>query len=127
MSTERLAETKRTMAAIRKEREQEMHRTKKRARALLGDDYDAREMPLTLTVAQVDALVDESRRVRGVATATSDGLAVNRQQWCDCDDAITEGPQLIYYEVLAVEQERGPWTVRHGFACPSCRRVAQAG
>jgi hypothetical protein len=54
------------------------------------------------------------------ATLTADGRAAVRDQWCQC--ASTPAAGWVRYE---------HWTARgresHGFVCPACRRLTQAG
>lgn len=55
------------------------------------------------------------------ATLTGDGRAANRTRWCECEPQ-PAGETWIRYEHWT---ERG--MDRHGFVCPSCRRLTQTG
>ena len=47
-------------------------------------------------------------------TATQDGMVVNREQWCNCD----ETEQVYYHDLI---------TGTHGWSCKKCRRIKQVG
>lgn len=55
------------------------------------------------------------------ATLTSDGGAADRARWCECQPE-PSGETWVRYEFWT---ERGQ--ERHGFVCPSCRRLVQTG
>lgn len=54
-------------------------------------------------------------------TLTGDGGAANRSRWCECEP-FPAGQDWVRYEHWT---ERG--RERHGFVCPSCRRLTQTG
>ena len=54
-------------------------------------------------------------------TLTSDGRMAARSRWCECEPS-PAGQAWVRYEHWT---ERG--RERHGFVCPSCRRLTQTG
>lgn len=55
------------------------------------------------------------------ATLTADGECADRARWCECRPG-PRGESWVRYEHWT---ERG--MERHGFVCPSCRRLTQTG